>query len=50
MSHALRAAIDAEPDSVLLMADFQNAFHTPARAEIMHAVRERAPQLERYAT
>jgi hypothetical protein len=50
MGHALRAAIAAEPDAVLAQVDFENAFNTPLRSELISAARVRTPALERYVT
>jgi hypothetical protein len=50
MGHALRAAIAAEPDAVLVQIDFANAFNTMLRKELIGATRARTPSLERYVT
>ena len=50
MGHALRAAIAAEPDAVIVQVDFENAFNTPFRSELISATRARTPSLERYVT
>jgi hypothetical protein len=50
MGHALRAAVAAEPDAVLVQVDFENAFNTPLRSELISSTRTRAPSLERYVT
>jgi hypothetical protein len=50
MGHALRAAIDAEPDAVIVQIDYENAFNRPLRSEIVAATRVRTPSLERFVT
>jgi hypothetical protein len=45
MGHALRSALDINPESVLVQIDFKNAFNSVSRAALIGAVAQLHPQL-----
>jgi hypothetical protein len=45
VGHALRSALDAHPDHLLLSLDCKNAFNSASRQAIFHAAQEHAPAL-----
>jgi hypothetical protein len=45
VGHALRSALDAHPDHLLLSLDCKNAFNSVSRQAIFHAAQEHAPFL-----
>ena len=48
VAHALRAAITHDSSTVILSADFKNAFNTLTRASILQAIRSSCPYLQAY--
>ena len=48
IGHALNAALEAEPDTVIVSLDWRNAFNCVSRTAILQAVRARMPTLLPY--
>jgi hypothetical protein len=50
IGHALRAGMQAEPNSVTIQLDWKNAFNTLSRQNMLGAVAARCPALLPLAT